>query len=150
MRRCSCITRSYAAQSSWVPPAAVKISRSSRRRRSSSDARLGDRHGDVARTLLLFEVAAIGADKRSDRVVLRAAAPWLQRRYRQAYEHHAPLDLNRIRLWEPAHLLHLCSTVLAMRSVLTPELGAPPARTLPIGLQSWAESRFRTSIATVS
>jgi hypothetical protein len=36
VRFCSAITRSYSDQSSWEPPAAVKISRSSSRRRSAS------------------------------------------------------------------------------------------------------------------
>jgi len=104
-----------------------------------TDAGLGDRNGDVARTLLLFDLAAAGADKRSERALLRVLAPWLRRRYRKAYARHLPLDDDRLRLWEPAHYLQLWAGL-----VLTDGQG------LPARLEPWLRSRFETSIARVS
>jgi aminoglycoside phosphotransferase (APT) family kinase protein len=104
-----------------------------------TDAGLGDRHGDVARTLLLFDLAAVGADKRSERALLRVLAPWLRRRYRRAYERHLPLDPARLRLWEPAHYLQLWAGV-----VLTDGQG------LPARLGPWLQSQFDSSLARVN
>ena len=55
-----------------------------------TDAGLGDRHGDVARTCLLFHVAAIAATTRVEKTVLKASHGWLAGRYRGAYERAAP------------------------------------------------------------
>lgn len=83
-----------------------------------TDAGIGDRHGDVARTLLLFELAAIVGGSRLERGALRAIGPALGRRYRRAYEQHAPLDPERIALWTPVHLLHGWSQAQALHAGL--------------------------------
>ena len=71
-----------------------------------TDAGLGDRHGDVARTLVLFDLAPIAASSSVERVVLRGAGPLLGRLYLRSYDRMAPLDPNRLALWKPVHLLH--------------------------------------------
>jgi len=70
-----------------------------------TDAVVGDRHFDVARTLALFGVAAIAASSKAERVGLRVAAPYLTRTYRRAYERDHPLDPDRLRYWTAVHLL---------------------------------------------
>ena len=70
-----------------------------------TDAVLGDRHFDVARTLALFRVAAIAAGSTVERVALQVAAPGLARTYRRAYERVHPLDADRLAYWSAAHFL---------------------------------------------
>jgi aminoglycoside phosphotransferase (APT) family kinase protein len=71
-----------------------------------TDAGVGDRHGDVARTVVLFGVASIVAGDAAERVALRVAGPLLGRAYLAAYDRVLPLDRRRLTLWKPAHLLH--------------------------------------------
>lgn len=72
-----------------------------------TDAALGPPEGDVARTLLLLGVVApIAASSPVERLALRAAGPWMARRYRRAYEAGAPLDPGRLRRWTALHALH--------------------------------------------
>jgi aminoglycoside phosphotransferase (APT) family kinase protein len=66
-------------------------------------AGVGDRHSDLARSLVLFEWAPAIAASRVERVVLRAAKPWLVRTYRRAYERHLPVDDDRLRYWMALH-----------------------------------------------
>ncbi len=70
-----------------------------------TDATVGDRHFDVARTLALFRVAALAASSTTERVVLRGAAPGLARAYRRAYQQVHPLDPDRLAYWTAAHFL---------------------------------------------
>lgn len=71
-----------------------------------TDAALGDPHGDVARTVVLFEVVALLASGRGERVAMRGVGPSLARRHRRAYGRRRRLDVRRIDLWRPVHLLH--------------------------------------------
>lgn len=66
-------------------------------------AGIGDRHSDLARTLVLFEWAPAIASGRLERLVLRAAKPWLVRRYRKAYARHLPVEDERLRYWMALH-----------------------------------------------
>ena len=70
-----------------------------------TDAVVGDRHFDVARTLALFGVAWIVAGSTVERVALRGAGPCLTRTYRRAYERAVSLDDRRLAYWSAAHLL---------------------------------------------
>jgi aminoglycoside phosphotransferase (APT) family kinase protein len=67
------------------------------------NASLGDRHSDLARTLVLFEAAPAAARSRLERVVLRVARPRLMRGYREAYRRHVPIDQRRLRYWMALH-----------------------------------------------
>lgn len=71
-----------------------------------TDAVVGDRHFDVARTIGLFRVASIAASSPIERTVLRAAGPGLARIYRRAYERGAPLDRDRLGYWSAVHFLY--------------------------------------------
>ena len=66
-------------------------------------AGIGDRHSDLARSLVLFEWAPVVASSRAERVALRAAKPWLLRRYQSAYRRHLPIDEDRLRYWMALH-----------------------------------------------
>jgi hypothetical protein len=68
-----------------------------------SDARLGDRHADVARTLALFWIAKIAATSRLERWLLTAARGRLRSGYLAGYRAEAPLDDARLRYWEALH-----------------------------------------------
>jgi aminoglycoside phosphotransferase (APT) family kinase protein len=66
-------------------------------------AGIGDRHSDLARTLVLFEWAPAIASSRLERIVLRAVKPWLVGRYRKAYARHLPVEDDRLRYWMALH-----------------------------------------------
>lgn len=116
-----------------------------------TDAGLGDRHGDVARTTLLFRLASIVATGRKERAALRVAGPWMARRYQRDYERHAPLDHARLALWEPVHLLHGWSQVVGLHSGQFSD-GESDDRTstVPAALGDQLKSWFETAINAVT
>jgi aminoglycoside phosphotransferase (APT) family kinase protein len=65
-----------------------------------SDAAIGDRHSDVARTLVLFRVAWIAAESRVEKLALRYGRGFLASRYRMPYERQLPIDATRLRYWQ--------------------------------------------------
>jgi aminoglycoside phosphotransferase (APT) family kinase protein len=67
------------------------------------NARLGSRHSDLARTLVIFEYGPAVAGSIVERTVLRAAKPWLVRGYRDAYARHLAVDEARLRFWIALH-----------------------------------------------
>jgi aminoglycoside phosphotransferase (APT) family kinase protein len=81
-----------------------------------TDAGLGPREADVARTMLLFQVASIAASSALERQLLKLAGPRLASRYRKAYEGSAALDDERLRTWEALHALHGWSQVLTLHA----------------------------------
>jgi aminoglycoside phosphotransferase (APT) family kinase protein len=113
-----------------------------------SDAGLGDRHGDVARSVLLFELASVASSGRAERVALRAVGPRMAATYRRAYESSLPLDPQRLALWRPAHLVHGWAQVLGARSGRFDDDGSLAAR-LPDGLLADLQRRFADAIAAV-
>jgi aminoglycoside phosphotransferase (APT) family kinase protein len=109
-----------------------------------TDAGVGDRHGDVARTAWVFWLAAAAAAQRRERMALRAVAPVVSRAYLSAYRRELPVDAGRLRLWLPVHLLH----AWAMAAADEQELSGP-AR-FPAGLAAWARRQFWRHIDEVS
>jgi aminoglycoside phosphotransferase (APT) family kinase protein len=109
-----------------------------------TDAALGDRHGDVARTAWLFRMAAVGAPSRAERLVMRAVGPQLSRAYLKEYRRHLPLEQGRLTLWMPLHLLHLWALTLAdetgFRGASQAGAGFNPA------LGEWARAQFHSSL----
>jgi aminoglycoside phosphotransferase (APT) family kinase protein len=103
-----------------------------------TDAGMGDRHGDVARTALLFRVAAVAAGSRAERAGLGAVAPLLARRYLRSYAARLPLDAARLRLWEPVHLLHGWAQL---------EAGDERSQRAAPGLRPWLRQRFEQRMA---
>ena len=114
-----------------------------------TDAGVGDRHGDVARTALLFRMAAGFAQGTAERVALRGGGPLLARRYLRSYRRLLPLDADRLRLWEPVHLLHAWAQVEA---AMTAPTGAPLAEEhpLPPALGTWVRARFERRMAQLT
>ena len=113
-----------------------------------SDAGIGDRHGDVARTILLFELASIAATNRVERSVLVAAGPIVSKRYRRAYERLLPLEAERVALWRPTHLIHAWAQTLGAHAGRFDHDGGLAAR-LPDGLVDGLQRRFAAAIAAV-
>jgi aminoglycoside phosphotransferase (APT) family kinase protein len=83
-----------------------------------TDTGIGDRHGDVARTVVLLEVAWIAAGGTAERAALRVLGPRLARRYRRSYEEHLPLEPDRLARWVPLHLVHGWSQAVALHAGL--------------------------------
>jgi aminoglycoside phosphotransferase (APT) family kinase protein len=71
-----------------------------------TDAALGDRHHDVARTVALLWFAQVAATGAIERIVLRAARGFMRRRYTSAYARKLPLDAARMIYWEAAHVFN--------------------------------------------
>ncbi len=105
-----------------------------------TDAGVGDRHGDVARTLLLFRVAWLAAGSRAERLALRVAGPVLGRAYRRAYSRQLDLDEERLAMWTPVHLLHGWSQAVGAQG--------GDAR-IPASLADTLASRFQVAMAAV-
>ena len=59
-------------------------------------AALGDRHSDVARSLLIFWIAPIIAESTVERIALRLARGYLQWQYLRAYQKQVELDAERL------------------------------------------------------
>lgn len=83
-----------------------------------TDAGLGDRHGDVARTQLLFRVAAVAAGSQAERVLLKGAGPMLAMGYVRRYSAQLPVDRERLVTWEVVHLVHGWAQVRALHAGL--------------------------------
>ncbi len=93
-----------------------------------TDAGIGDRHGDIARTSWLFSFAAVVARSGLERLVLRALAPPLSRAYLSAYRRELPVDPGRLRLWLPLHLLHAWAVAVAGEQGFFGRPGAKPVQ----------------------
>jgi aminoglycoside phosphotransferase (APT) family kinase protein len=96
----------------------------------------GDRHGDIARTLWVFGLAAVAAPGRPQRLALRALAPALSRAYLSAYRRELPVDAARLRLWMPLHFLDAWAMF-----VVDEQEPAGRSRFRP-GLTAWARNQF--------
>jgi aminoglycoside phosphotransferase (APT) family kinase protein len=109
-----------------------------------TDAGIGDRHADIARTAWLFRLASVAAPRPSERAVLRSIAPVLARRYLASYRFHRSFDPDRLRLWMPLHLLHAWAMAIADESELVGPSRA--GREFRPGLSAWARAQFTSSI----
>jgi aminoglycoside phosphotransferase (APT) family kinase protein len=113
-----------------------------------TDAGLGPREADVARTALLFNVAALAAGGRLERVALRAAGPRLGRRYLRAYASGAPLDADRMRRWDALHALHGWAQILLLHAGAFDDesSSAGAEQRAPIALAHWLRARFESDL----
>jgi aminoglycoside phosphotransferase (APT) family kinase protein len=103
-----------------------------------TNAGVGDRHGDIARTLLWFEIAAVAPPRRARRMLMRVLRRRLQRAYLSGYRRVLPVDGERVRLWRPVSLLAIWSAAEAsQRGFLGGELR------LPASLIGWAAREFQ-------
>ena len=81
-----------------------------------ADAKVGDSHCDVARSLVIFSIAPLAASSTVERVALRASKGWLARRYRRAYEQAHPVDAARLQYWMALHALFGCGQVASLHA----------------------------------
>jgi aminoglycoside phosphotransferase (APT) family kinase protein len=108
-----------------------------------TDAALGDRHGDVARTYLLFQLGgALVATRPVTRAGLKAGHRWLGDRYRDRYARAVHLDPQRLRDWEAVHLVHAWAQITQAHAE-----ARPGAARIPIELLGWVRDRFERAIA---
>lgn len=105
-----------------------------------TDAGLGDRHGDAARTQLLFRVAAVAATSAAERALLKLAGPPLAAQFLRQYDKQLPLDRDRLAAWETVHLLHGWGQVEALHAGL---IGRDRERDrVPATLAPWLRARL--------
>lgn len=81
-----------------------------------SDAALGDRHFDVARTVTLFSFAYIVATSTLERILLRAARGFLRSRYLAGYQRAFPLDRRRLAYFEALQSLYALVQLYEVRA----------------------------------
>lgn len=114
-----------------------------------TDAGLGPREADVARTVLILNVASIAAGSRLARAVLKLAGPRLARRYRRTYEEGASLDEGRLRSWEALHALHGWAQILMLHAGAFggESSSAGNEARVPIELADWLRVRFEADLA---
>jgi aminoglycoside phosphotransferase (APT) family kinase protein len=103
---------------------------------------VGDRHGDIAWTLLWFEIAAVAAPRRAGRVLMRVLRRRLQRAYLTGYRRVLPVDRERVQLWRPVSLLRIWSAAEASQRGF---FGREPR--LSAGLIEWAAREFQRAAA---
>jgi aminoglycoside phosphotransferase (APT) family kinase protein len=102
-----------------------------------TNAGVGDRHGDIAWTLLWFEIAAAAAPQPAARVLMRVLRRRLQRAYMTGYRRLLPVDREWVQLWRPVSLLEIWSAAEASQRGL---FGSEPR--LPARLVQWAAREF--------
>jgi len=114
-----------------------------------TDAGIGDLHGDVARTSLLFDLAAIAAGSRVERALLGRVGPRLGRWYLDAYRNINPVDDARLALWRPVHILHGWSQVRGLRAGLFDPEGerSNDAARLPPNLDDTLKTMFEQALS---
>lgn len=115
-----------------------------------TDAGLGPREADVARTLLLFHIAAIAAGSAAERVVLQRIGPRLARRYRRAYEAGAALDPLRLLAWEAMHALHGWSQVVMLHAGGFDGSSSAAASDVPLALADHLQDRVDQALAALA
>jgi aminoglycoside phosphotransferase (APT) family kinase protein len=114
-----------------------------------TDAGLGPREADVARTSLLFHVAAIAAGSAVERMALKLAGPRLSRRYLRTYGRGAPLDPHRMRVWEVLHAVHGWAQVEMLHAGgFDGETSADRAQ-VPLGVRDFLQARVQRTLATL-
>lgn len=117
-----------------------------------SDAGLGPREADVARTLLLFQVASIAATSAVERVALKVVGPRLRGRYRRAYERSVSLDRRRLLVWEALHSLHGWSQILTLHAggFDGASSSAGVEDRAPAAVGEWLHARFDAALDDLS
>lgn len=113
-----------------------------------TDAGLGPREADVARTALLFHMAAIAAESRVERVALSVVGPRLSGRYLAAYRAGARLDEVQMRRWDALHALHGWAQVEMLHAGAfegTSSSAGNESR-IPRALGTWLQNRFNDDL----
>lgn len=113
-----------------------------------TDAGLGPREADVARTALLFHVAALAAESRAERIALSAVGPRLAGRYLRAYRAGASIDDQQLRRWDALHALHGWAQVemLHAGAFEGSSSSAGNEARIPRALGTWLRNRFHDDL----
>jgi aminoglycoside phosphotransferase (APT) family kinase protein len=108
-----------------------------------SDAALGDRHCDVARTVAVIWFAQIAATSAVERAVLKAARGFLRGSYFNRYNELLPVDGKRLAYWEALHTFGGWSQLeeVSVRSARG-EHQTDMAQQIPAGTLELARDRF--------
>ena len=114
-----------------------------------TDAGLGPREADVARTLILFHVAAIAAGSRVERVALKLAGPRLARRYHRTYQAGAALDPRRLQVWDLLHAVHGWAQVEMLHAGGFDGASSADVTRVPLSLRDYLRSRVERSLTTL-
>lgn len=114
-----------------------------------TDAGLGPREADVARTALLFHVAAIAAGSAAERVVLRVAGPRLSGRFLRTYSAGAPLDPDRMRIWEVLHGVHGWAQVEMLHAGGFEGASSAEAGRVPSSVGTFLRARVERALAAL-
>jgi aminoglycoside phosphotransferase (APT) family kinase protein len=114
-----------------------------------TDAGLGPREADVARTALLFHVAAIAAGGAVERVVLRVAGPRLSGRFLRTYSAGAPLDPDRMRIWEVLHGVHGWAQVEMLHAGGFEGASSAEAGRIPLSVRTFLRARVERDLAAL-
>lgn len=114
-----------------------------------SDAALGPREADVSRTALLFKVAVIAARSAVERAVLSRVGPRMSRRYVYAYEKHAPLDHELMKVWEVFHALHGWAQLEMLHAGGFEGESSSAPNSVDPSVKALVRERFEAALATV-
>lgn len=107
-----------------------------------SEAAIGDRHSDVARTVTLLRFAEIAATSLPERLLLRALRGVLRGGYLGGYARTLPLDVRRLRYWEALHTFRAWAQLAGMHAEGQAN-ATEMAQALSPRLQDKARSHFR-------
>lgn len=88
-----------------------------------TDAEIGDRHADVARSAALFWFAQIVAGSAAERVLLRLTRGYLRSTYLGEYNRQYPLDPTRLAFWDA--FASFGGWLQLTETFATPNAGAP-------------------------
>ena len=106
-----------------------------------TDAGIGDRHGDIARTQWLFRFAAVALNSETGSAVLQALRA-MSRDHLPSYRRELPVDQARLRLWMPLqHLGAWTMAVAGQQGFYGPSHPGNDSR-----IATWAEEQFRLSL----
>lgn len=91
-----------------------------------SDAAIGDRHCDVARTLAVFRLAPPLESNALLRTVLSILSRYIVPAYEAEYRKRLPLESRRLRYWQALHAFVAWLQIAVMRSAGEDAIGARP------------------------
>jgi aminoglycoside phosphotransferase (APT) family kinase protein len=117
-----------------------------------SDAALGDRHCDVARTLALFWLAAPLLPSAAARILMGLLRRYIVPLYAREYCCYLPLDVRRLRYWEALHAFKSWLQVTVLLEEGEAALQARPgvAAEIPAGVLPAIQDYFRRRVALLS
>ena len=90
------------------------------------DATVGDRHNDIASTLVLIRTAPVDSGSLSERLLTRFGRGLVVWRYLSRYRSQLPIDRERLRYWEAARALNRWGLMAVFQSGGSAAIGLKP------------------------